>query len=177
MPELFPPLLTVSELTRHIRSNLEHQFPSVWVEGEISNLRCPSSGHQYFTLKDQTSQIRAVLFRSQAERLKFALQDGLEVLVFGRLTVYEPRGDYQLLLEAVEPKGIGALQLAFMQLKSKLEAEGIFQESRKRPLPAFPEQIGVVTSPVGAALHDLLTIMHRRWPLAQDSHCSRGSSR
>ncbi|UCH91055.1 MAG: exodeoxyribonuclease VII large subunit [Nitrospirota bacterium] len=167
MPELFPPLLTVSELTRHIRSNLEHQFPSVWVEGEISNLRCPSSGHQYFTLKDQASQIRAVLFRSQAERLKFALQDGLEVVVFGRLTVYEPRGDYQLLLEAVEPKGIGALQLAFMQLKSKLEAEGIFHDSRKRALPDFPERIGIVTSPVGAALHDLLTIMYRRWPLAQ----------
>jgi exodeoxyribonuclease VII large subunit len=139
----------------------------VWVEGEISNLRCPSSGHQYFTLKDQASQIRAVLFRSQAERLKFGLQDGLEVLVFGRLTVYEPRGDYQLLLEAVEPKGMGALQLAFLQLKSKLEAEGIFQDSRKRTLPAFPERIGVVTSPVGAALHDLLTIMHRRWPLAR----------
>jgi exodeoxyribonuclease VII large subunit len=166
VPELFPPLLTVSELTRHIRSNLEQQFPSVWVEGEISNLRCPSSGHQYFTLKDKASQIRAVLFRSQSERLKFGLQDGLEVLVFGRLTVYEPRGDYQLLLEAVEPKGIGALQLAFRQLKSKLEAEGIFQDSRKRTLPAFPERIGVVTSPVGAALHDLLTIMHRRWPLA-----------
>jgi exodeoxyribonuclease VII large subunit len=145
VPDLFPPLLTVSELTRHIRSNLEHQFPSVWVEGEISNLRCPSSGHQYFTLKDQASQIRAVLFRSQAERL----------------------GDYQLLLEAVEPKGMGALQLAFLQLKSKLEAEGIFQDSRKRTLPAFPERIGVVTSPVGAALHDLLTIMHRRWPLAR----------
>jgi len=167
VPELFPPLLTVSELTRHIRSNLEQQFPSVWVEGEISNLRCPSSGHQYLTLKDQGSQIRAVLFRSQAQRLKFALQDGLEVLVFGRLTVYEPRGDYQLLLEAVEPKGIGELQLAFMQLKAKLEAEGLFQKSRKQPLPAFPEKIGVVTSPVGAALHDLLTIMHRRWPLAQ----------
>jgi len=167
VPELFPPLLTVSELTRHIRSNLEQQFPSVWVEGEISNLRCPSSGHQYLTLKDQASQIRAVLFRSQAQRLKFALQDGLEVLVLGRLTVYEPRGDYQLLLEAVEPKGIGELQLAFMQLKAKLESEGLFQESRKQPLPAFPERIGVVTSPIGAALHDLLTIMHRRWPLAQ----------
>ena len=167
MPDLFPPLLTVSELTRQIRSHVEHQFPSVWVEGEISNLRCPSSGHQYLTLKDQGSQIRAVLFRSQAQRLKFALQDGLEVMVQGRLTVYEPRGDYQLLLEAVEPKGIGELQLAFMQLKAKLEAEGIFQETRKQSLPYFPERIGVVTSPVGAAIHDMLTIMHRRWSLAQ----------
>lgn len=166
MPELFPPLLTVSELTRKIRSNLEQQFPSVWVEGEISNLRCPSSGHQYLTLKDQGSQIRAVLFRGQAQQLKFALQEGLEVLVFGRVTVYEPRGDYQLLLEAVEPKGIGELQLAFRQLKAKLEVEGLFQESRKQPLPAFPERIGVVTSSVGAALHDILTITHRRWPLA-----------
>jgi len=138
----------------------------VWVEGEISNLRCPSSGHQYLTLKDQGSQIRAVLFRGQAQRLKFSLQDGLEVLVLGRLTVYEPRGDYQLLLETVEPKGIGELQLAFRQLKAKLEAEGLFQESRKQSLPAFPERIGVVTSPVGAALQDLLTITHRRWPLA-----------
>lgn len=160
-------MLTVSELTRHIRSNLEQQFPSVWVEGEISNLRCPSSGHQYFTLKDQDSQIRAVLFRGQAQRLKFALQDGQEVLVLGRLTVYEPRGDYQLLVEAVQPKGIGELQLAFMQLKAKLEAEGIFQNSRKQPLPMFPQRVGVVTSPVGAAIHDLLTIMYRRWPLAQ----------
>jgi len=160
-------VLTVSELTRRIRSSLEDQFPSVWVEGEISNLRCPSSGHQYFTLKDRASQVRAVLFRRQAERLKFALQDGLEVLVSGRLTVYEPRGDYQLLIEAVEPKGIGALQLAFMQLKAKLEAEGVFHVSRKQPLPAFPERIGVVTSPVGAAIHDLLTIVHRRWPIAQ----------
>ena len=107
------------------------------MEGEISNLRCPSSGHQYLTLKDQGSQIRAVLFRSQAQRLKFSLQDGLEVLVLGRLTVYEPRGDYQLLLETVEPKGIGELQLAFKQLKSKLEAEGIFQESRKQAIAGF----------------------------------------
>ena len=167
MPELFPPLLTVSELTKQIRLNLEQQFRSVWVEGEISNLRCPSSGHHYFTLKDRSSQIRAVLFRSQAERVKFALQDGLEVLVFGRLTVYEPRGDYQLLLDGVEPKGMGALQLAFMQLKAKFEEEGLFHSSRKQSLPAFPERIGVVTSPVGAALHDVLTILSRRWPLAQ----------
>lgn len=167
MPELFPPVLTVSELTRQIRSSLEQQFRSVWVEGEISNLRCPSSGHHYFTLKDRSSQIRAVLFRSQAERVKFALQDGLEVVVFGRLTVYEPRGDYQLLLDGVEPKGMGALQLAFMQLKAKFEEEGLFHASRKQALPAYPERIGVVTSPVGAALHDVLTILSRRWPLAQ----------
>jgi len=167
VPGLFPSLLTVSALTRQIRLTLEQNFPSLWVEGEISNLRCPSSGHLYFTLKDQSSQIRAVLFRSQAERLKFALQDGLEVFVLGRLSVYEPRGDYQLLLEAVEPKGIGALQLAFIQLKAKLEAEGLFEPSGRKSLPPYPQRIGLVTSPFGAAIHDLLTIMHRRWPLAQ----------
>ncbi len=167
MPGIFPSLLTVSALTRQIRSALEQNFPSLWVEGEISNLRCPSSGHRYFTLKDQSSQIRAVLFRSQAEGLKFALQDGLEVFVLGRLSVYEPRGDYQLLLEAVEPKGIGALQLAFIQLKVKLEAEGLFESSGKNTLPPYPQRIGLVTSPFGAAIHDLLTVMHRRWPLVQ----------
>ncbi|MDH5295504.1 MAG: exodeoxyribonuclease VII large subunit [Nitrospirota bacterium] len=167
MPGLFPSLLTVSALTRQIRSTLEQNFPSLWVEGEISNLRCPSSGHRYFTLKDQSSQIRAVLFRSQVERLKFVLQDGLEVFVLGRVSVYEPRGDYQLLLEALEPKGIGALQLAFLQLKAKLEAEGLFEPARKKSLPQYPQRIGLVTSPVGAAIHDLLTIMHRRWPFAQ----------
>jgi exodeoxyribonuclease VII large subunit len=108
-----------------------------------------------------------VLFRSQVERLKFALQDGLEVFVYGRLSVYEPRGDYQLLLETVEPKGIGALQLAFVQLKAKLEAEGLFEASGKKRLPPYPQRIGLVTSPFGAAIHDLLTIIHRRWPLAQ----------
>lgn len=164
---LFPSVLTVSALTKQIRAALEQNFSSLWVEGEISNLRCPSSGHRYFTLKDQSSQIRAVLFRSQAERLKFALQDGLEVFVLGRVSVYEPRGDYQLLLEAVEPKGIGALQLAFSQLKAKLEAEGLFESSRKKSLPSYPQRIGLVTSPFGAAIHDLLTILHRRWPLAQ----------
>jgi len=167
VPGLFPSLLTVSALTRQIRSTLEQNFPSLWVEGEISNLRCPSSGHRYFTLKDQSSQIRAVLFRSQVERLKFALQDGLEVFVLGRVSVYEPRGDYQLLLETVEPKGIGALQLAFIQLKAKLEVEGLFEPSRKKSLPPYPQRIGLVTSLFGAAIHDLLTIIHRRWPLAQ----------
>ncbi|MDR4484194.1 MAG: exodeoxyribonuclease VII large subunit [Nitrospirales bacterium] len=160
-------MLTVSALTRQIRSTFEKFFPPLWVEGEISNLRCPSSGHRYFTLKDQSSQVRAVLFRSQVERLKFALQDGLNVFVFGRLSVYEPRGDYQLLLEAVEPKGIGVLQLAFIQLKAKLEAEGFFDASEKKVLPLYPQRIGLVTSTSGAAIHDLLTIIHRRWPLAE----------
>jgi exodeoxyribonuclease VII large subunit len=167
VPGIFPSLLTVSDLTRQVRSILEQNFPSLWVEGEISNLRCPSSGHRYFTLKDQSSQIRAVLFRSQAEQLKFALQNGLEVFVLGRLSVYEPRGDYQLLLDAVEPRGIGALQLAFIQLKAILEAEGLFESSEKKTLPPFPQRIGLVTSPFSAAIHDLLTILHRRWPLAQ----------
>lgn len=167
MHGLFPSLLTVSALTKQIRSTLEQTFPLLWVEGEISNLRHPSSGHQYFTLKDQASQIRAVLFRSQVEQLKFALQDGLEVYVFGRLSVYPPRGEYQLLLEVVEPKGIGALQLAFLQLKAKLEEEGVFDPIRKKSLPRYPQHIGLVTSPFGAAIHDLLTIIHRRWPLAQ----------
>ena len=164
---LFPSLLTVSALTRQIRSSLEQKFGLLWVEGEISNLRRPSSGHRYFTLKDQSSQIRAVLFRSQVKQLKFDLQDGLEVFVFGRLSVYESRGDYQLVLESVEPKGIGQLQLAFVQLKTKLEAEGLFKHSEKKTLPRYPFRIGIVTSPFGSAIHDLLTILHRRWPLAQ----------
>jgi exodeoxyribonuclease VII large subunit len=164
---LFPSVLTVSALTRQIRLTFEQNFPPLWVEGEISNLRCPSSGHRYFTLKDQSSQIRAVLFRSQVERLKFALQDGLNVFVFGRLSIYEPRGDYQLLLEGVEPKGIGALQLAFIQLKAKLEAEGFFDASKRKVIPLYPQRIGLVTSPSGAAIQDLLSIIHRRWPLAQ----------
>lgn len=164
---LFPSTLTVSALTKQIRSVLEQNFPLLWVVGEISNLRCPSSGHRYFTLKDQTCQIRAVLFRSQAERLKFALQDGLEVFVLGHLAVYESRGEYQLLLEAVEPKGIGGLQLAFIQLKTKLEAEGLFELSKKQQLPLYPQRIGLITSPIGAAIQDLLIILHRRWPLAQ----------
>jgi exodeoxyribonuclease VII large subunit len=135
------------------------------LEGEISNLRTPGSGHLYCTLKDSTSQIRAVLFRSNAIRLRFALQEGLHVVVRGRLTVYEPRGEYQIMLEYVEPKGIGALQLAFEQLKQRLAAEGLFDQERKKPLPAFPSTIGLVTSITGAAIHDILTVLLRRWPL------------
>ena len=166
MSSVLPHVLTVSELTNQIRSALEDQFPTVWVEGEISNLRRPSSGHQYFTLKDQHSQIRSVLFRGSAKHLRFDLQDGLEVIVAGRLTVYEPRGDYQLILESVEPKGIGALQLAFEQLREKLATEGVFDAERKRPLPFFPKNIGIITSLQGAAIRDMLTILERRCPIA-----------
>ncbi|MDX1412223.1 MAG: exodeoxyribonuclease VII large subunit, partial [Nitrospirales bacterium] len=157
----------VTALTSQIRARLETGFPLVWVEGEISNVRCPSSGHRYFTLQDQTSQIRVVLFRQQAERVRCTLQEGLEVIVCGRLSVYETRGEYQLLVELVEPKGLGERQFAFLQLKAKLESEGLFDRDRKRPLPPFPQTIGLVTSPSGAALHDFLTVLHRRWPLSR----------
>lgn len=137
------------------------------MEGEISNLRAPGSGHVYCTLKDKTSQIRAVLFRSGAVRLRFALQEGLQVIVRGRLTVYGPRGEYQIVLDTVEPKGIGALQLAFEQLKERLGAEGLFDQSRKKPIPAFPRVVGVVTSLTGAAIRDILAVLQRRWPTIQ----------
>ena len=158
-------ILTVSELTLLVRDRLEQSFPDIWVEGEVSNLRTPSSGHLYFTLKDQSSQIRAVLFRAGAQRLRFALQEGLQVIVRGRLTVYEPRGEYQVVLDYLEPKGIGALQIAFEQLKEKLAREGLFDQSRKRPLPFLPRRVGLVTSESGAALHDILTVLRRRCPI------------
>lgn len=158
-------ILTVSELTALVRDRLEQSFPEVWVEGEVSNLRAPSSGHLYFTLKDAQSQIRAVLFRGGAQRLRFSLQEGLQMIVRGRLTVYEPRGEYQVVLDYLEPKGVGALQLAFEQLKEKLAREGLFDEARKRPLPFLPRRVGVVTSLSGAAIRDILTVMDRRCPL------------
>jgi exodeoxyribonuclease VII large subunit len=156
-------VFTVSELTAGIKGRLEEAFPAVWVEGEISNLRCPSSGHAYFTLKDDLAQLRCVLFRGRGRRVRFALEDGLHVLVFGGLEVYAARGEYQLVAELMEPKGLGALQLAFEQLKRKLEAEGLFEQARKRPLPRFPRAIGIVTSPTGAALRDMLHIIGRRF--------------
>ncbi|HEX9155472.1 MAG TPA: exodeoxyribonuclease VII large subunit [Nitrospira sp.] len=157
-------ILTVSELTSLVRTSIESDFPDLWLEGEISNLRLPGSGHVYCTLKDESSQIRAVLFRSSAMRVRFSLQEGMHVIVRGRLTVYEPRGEYQIVLEAVEPKGIGALQLAFEQLKERLAAEGLFDPSRKKPLPPFPRTVGVVTSLSGAAIRDILAVFRRRWP-------------
>jgi len=151
-------------LTGSLRASIEGQFSDVWLEGELSNLRAPGSGHVYCTLKDKTSQIRAVLFRSSVGRLRFALQEGMQVIVWGRLTVYEPRGEYQIVVDTVEPKGIGALQLAFEQLKERLAAEGLFDQDRKRPIPTFPKSVGVVTSLTGAALRDILAVLRRRWP-------------
>jgi len=151
-------------LTGLLRTSIEEQFSDIWLEGELSNLRAPGSGHVYCTLKDKTSQIRAVLFRSTAVRLRFALQEGLQVIVRGRLTVYEPRGEYQIVLDTVEPKGIGALQLAFEQLKERLATEGLFDQDRKKSIPAFPQTVGVVTSLTGAAIRDILAVLRRRWP-------------
>ncbi len=156
-------VLTVSELTQEIKDILEDKFPDVWVEGEISNLRVPPSGHIYFTLKDDLSQIRAVLFRMQARTLRFSPEDGLHVICRGRVSLYERRGDYQLILESVEPKGMGALQLAFLQLKEKLEKEGLFDPSHKKPIPMVPQKIGIVTSPTGAVIRDMLHILDRRF--------------
>src|SRR4030095_6105093 len=156
-------ILTVSQLTGLLRTSIESQFSDLWLEGEVSNLRMPGSGHVYCTLKDEFSQIRAVLFRSSALRLKFTLQEGMCVIVRGRLTVYEPRGEYQIVMDSVEPKGVGALQLAFEQLKARLSAEGLFDEAKKTPLPPFPQRIGIVTSPTGAAIKDMLSVLYRRW--------------
>ena len=151
-------------MTGLLRTSIEEQFSDIWLEGELSNLRAPGSGHVYCTLKDKASQIRAVLFRSSAVRLRFALQEGLHVIVRGRLTVYEPRGEYQIVLDTVEPKGIGALQLAFEQLKERLATEGLFDQDRKKSIPAFPQTVGVVTSLTGAAIRDILAVLRRRWP-------------
>ena len=154
---------TVSELAMRIKAQLEDQFPAVWVEGEISNLRTPSSGHAYFTLKDDGAQLRCVLFRGRGRRVAFQPEDGMQVLAFGGLDVYVARGEYQLVVELLEPKGVGALQLAFEQLKRKLAAEGLFEEARKRALPPFPRTIGIVTSPTGAAIRDMLHVIDRRF--------------
>lgn len=156
-------IYTVSELTRSIKSLLEDAYPFVWITGEISNLRIPASGHFYFTLKDPEAQINAVMFRGQTRFLKFQPEDGMEVIAMGRITVFEPRGAYQIILEVMEPKGIGALQLAFEQLKEKLSKEGLFDEIHKRPLPFLPEKIGVITSPTGAVIRDIMHVTWRRF--------------
>jgi exodeoxyribonuclease VII large subunit len=154
-------IYSVSEITSEIKQALEI-FGILWIQGEISNFKHHTSGHMYFSLKDDRAQVKAAFFRNSNARLKFRPEDGLEVLVRGRLSVYEPRGDYQVIVEYMEPKGLGSLQLAFEQLKEKLRKEGLFEEVHKVPLPLLPRKIGVVTSPTGAAIHDMLRILKRR---------------
>lgn len=167
--ELFPAeamrkVLTVAELTTTVRRLLETQMGQLWVTGEVANFRAQSSGHAYFTLKDPASQINCVLFRNEAPGGRALLEDGRKVVLQGDLTVYEPRGQYQLHVTAVELQGVGALQAAFEKLKLKLKAEGLFAQERKRAMPRYPRRIGVVTSPTGAALHDILHVSRRRDP-------------
>lgn len=156
-------IYTVSEITQRIKGVLETAFPRIWVEGEISNLHRHHSGHLYLTLKDQSGSLRAVMFRSDAAKVAFELEDGLQIICRGRINVYQPRGEYQLLVESVQPKGKGALQLAFEQLKAKLAREGMFDPGRKKKLPLFPKKVGLVTSPRGAAIIDILRTLGRRF--------------
>lgn len=157
-------IYSVSELTAEIKSLLEQRFAFVWLSGEISNFRMPSSGHYYFTLKDDTAQIQAVMFRGQNRHLTFQPEDGLTVTGMGRISVYEPRGNYQLIFEYLEPKGVGALQVAFEQLKRQLQSEGLFDAAHKQAIPLLPRRIGIVTSPTGAVVHDILHVVERRFP-------------
>lgn len=154
--------MTVSQLTDSIRSALESRFASVWVEGEISNFKASASGHWYFTIKDRNAQLRAKCFRSSNQRIRFKPTDGLHVRVRGKLTVYEPRGEYELIVESLDPVGAGALRIAFEQLRDRLQKEGLFAKELKRPLPSFPRRVGIVTSPTGAAIRDILNVITRR---------------
>jgi len=156
-------IYTVSELTRYIRTVLEDTFPAVWVEGEISNFIQHTSGHMYFSLKDESSVLNCVLFKGINQRLKFKPGNGQKVIAAGKISVYDKRGQYQLYVEKIEPKGIGALQLALEQLKKRLEKEGLFDKARKKPIPYLPQRIGVITSPTGAAIRDILNVTKRRF--------------
>ncbi|MEW5797199.1 MAG: exodeoxyribonuclease VII large subunit [Candidatus Zixiibacteriota bacterium] len=166
MPEQ-PKAYTVTAITRIIKSSLEEQFQSIWVEGEISNYHLHSSGHRYITLKDENAVLKVVMWRSAGMSLRFEPENGQKVLAFGDITVYEKGGQYQLQCRKLIPSGIGELELAFRQLHEKLSAEGLFDESRKKPLPRFPQRIGVVTSPTGAAIRDIIQIARRRNPSVQ----------
>jgi exodeoxyribonuclease VII large subunit len=157
-------ILTVTELTTTIKSLLESAFGFLWVTGEVSNLRQPRSGHVYCTLKDETSQIRAVVFRQTMRNIGFDFEDGMNIVCRGRLSIYQQRGEYQLIIDAAEPRGLGALQMAFEQLKKRLEEEGLFDPSRKKNIPFLPRRIGIVTSSTGAAIRDILNITKRRYP-------------
>ncbi len=156
-------IYSVSELTSEIKALLEENYPFIWIYGEISNFKRPSSGHFYFTLKDQNAQIPAVMFRAQQAGLKFFPEDGMEITGLGRISLYEPRGAYQVILEYMEPRGIGALQKAFEQLKKKLAAEGLFENRHKQPIPFLPAKIALITSSTGAVIHDMLNIIYRRF--------------
>ena len=158
-----PRVLSVSELTAGIKELLEDSFPQVWVAGEISNFARPRSGHCYLTLKDEGAQLSAVIWRTTASRVRFDLHDGLEVICRGHVGVYAPHGKYQLIIQQIQPKGIGALELALRQLREKLAREGLFDPERKRPLPRFARRIALVTSPTGAAIRDFLEVLRRRW--------------
>jgi exodeoxyribonuclease VII large subunit len=156
-------IYSVSELTQAIKRELESEFTSIWVEGEVSNLVTPRSGHTYFTLKDKGSQLRAVIFKYRGKYLKFQLENGMQILVRGSISVYEPRGEYQVIVDYAEPRGAGALQLAFEQLKKRLAEEGLFDEQHKKSIPLLPKKIGVVTSSTGAAIRDILNVVNRRF--------------
>lgn len=158
-------IFSVSELNQLAKELLETSLPNLWLEGEISNLAQPSSGHIYLTLKDKTAQLRAAMFKGRNRTLNFKPANGLQVLVKGRLSIYAPRGDYQLIIDDMEEAGLGALQRAYEQLKAKLQREGLFDEHLKKPLPAHPQVIGVITSPTGAAIQDILSVLARRFPL------------
>src|SRR5437667_11434171 len=160
-------VFSVSELTRSIRGVLETKFGAVWVQGEISNYKLHPSGHQYFTLKDQRAQIACVIFRNTMAPLRQPLADGAQVQVYGNVSVFEARGQYQLSVQILQPRGLGLLQAKFEALKRKLEAEGLFDSARKRALPKFPRRIGIVTSPSGAAIRDILNVLRRRAPWLQ----------
>lgn len=157
-------IYTVSEINQSIKHILESKFDNIWIEGEVSNLRMPGSGHIYFSLKDSQSQIRAVLFSSFSQKTRFKLEDGIHIIASGSISLYEKRGEYQVIVNYLEPKGIGALQLAFEQLKKKLFDEGLFDSSHKKPIPSFPKKIAIVTSPTGAAVKDLINVINRRAP-------------
>ncbi len=162
--KLFKKIYTVSELTSEIKSIIEDALPFVWIFGEISNLRIPSSGHFYFTLKDKNAQIKAVMFKGQARNLKFRLKGGMAITGLGRLNLYEPHGTYQVIFEHMEPEGTGALQAAYEQLKTKLFEEGLFNKEHKRSVPFLPSKISMITSPTGSVVHDMLNIIDRRFP-------------
>jgi exodeoxyribonuclease VII large subunit len=160
-------LYSVSRLNREVRSLLESGLSALWVQGEISNLSRPASGHWYFSLKDRDAQVRCAMFRQRNSLTRFTPREGQQIQAFGRVSLYEPRGDYQLLVELMEDAGVGALQRAFDELKARLAAEGLFAPERKRPLPVAPQRIGIITSPTGAAVRDILHILERRYPCAQ----------